>query len=55
MSKPITKCTVCEEQPAAVKITVTKIDGEYYDDTEVCLDCAQDPANELCLILPPKE
>jgi protein-arginine kinase activator protein McsA len=55
MSKLVPMCAICDERAATLKIIVQKITGEYYDDTEVCSDCAHDPAAELCLILPPKE
>jgi protein-arginine kinase activator protein McsA len=51
----MSKCYVCDDREAVVKILVTKLDGEVYDDSWICLDCAQEPASELCLCLPPKE
>jgi protein-arginine kinase activator protein McsA len=50
------KCEVCEENEATMKIHVTSIkDGEVWDTTNVCHDCAVDPAAEICLILPERK
>jgi len=54
------KCEVCEEKEAALKISVASIkngvcDGEVWDTTNVCHDCAADSAAEICLILPEKK
>jgi hypothetical protein len=53
MSQAVPKCVVCDVNPATLKITVTKMNGDYYDDTEVCHTCANDACAEMCLCLPP--